>query len=95
MLRPLLSTWYACAQQIGDVDLSVKLLFEQLGQGHLHFLTTPPLLMALLDLSTTEDPNSIEEDLLAILKVCFNFHGQFKCQYLCAEHSAVIECFVC
>jgi len=38
MLQPLLSTWYACAQQLGDVELSVKLLVEQLGQGHLTFL---------------------------------------------------------
>lgn len=52
MLRPLLSTWYACAQQLGDVELSVKLLFEQLGQDSLD----------------TEDPDSIEEDLLSILK---------------------------
>jgi len=38
LLRPLLSTWYACARELGDVDLSVKLLVEMLGHGCLHFL---------------------------------------------------------
>ena len=33
MLLPLLSTWYACAQQLGDVELSIKLLVEILAQG--------------------------------------------------------------
>lgn len=33
MLLPLLSTWYACAQQLGDVELSIKLLIEILAQG--------------------------------------------------------------
>jgi len=33
MLRPLLATWYACAQQLGDVELSIKLLIEMLGHG--------------------------------------------------------------
>ncbi|EGN92744.1 hypothetical protein SERLA73DRAFT_98785 [Serpula lacrymans var. lacrymans S7.3] len=31
MLHPLLSTWYACAQRLGDVELTVKLLLEMLG----------------------------------------------------------------
>jgi hypothetical protein len=78
MLRPLLSTWYACAQQLGDVELSVKLLVEQLGQGHLQFLTTFLSLMELLDLPNTEDSNSIEEDLLAVLMVYFIYHGNFS-----------------
>ena len=33
MLLPLLSTWYACAQQLGDVELSVQLLIEMLAHG--------------------------------------------------------------
>lgn len=33
MLRPLLSTWYSCAQRLGDVELSIKLLIEMLGHG--------------------------------------------------------------
>jgi hypothetical protein len=37
MLRPLLSTWYACAQQLGAVELSVKLLIEMLGHGDCYF----------------------------------------------------------
>ena len=35
MLLPLLSTWYACAQQLGDVELSVNLLLEMLAHGAL------------------------------------------------------------
>ena len=33
LLRPLLSTWYRCAQQLGNMELSVQLLFEILGHG--------------------------------------------------------------
>ena len=33
MLRPLLTTWYACAKQLRDVELSIKLLIEMLGHG--------------------------------------------------------------
>ncbi|KJA28858.1 hypothetical protein HYPSUDRAFT_33253 [Hypholoma sublateritium FD-334 SS-4] len=52
MLLPLLSTWYACAQQLGDVELSIKLLIEILAQDAVH----------------SDDPSSYEEDLLAVLK---------------------------
>lgn len=69
MLRPLLSTWYACAQQMGDVELSVKLLVEQLAQGHSHFSALFLFLNRDTDSSTTEDPNALEEDLLNLLKV--------------------------
>jgi trafficking protein particle complex subunit 11 len=34
MLRPLLTAWYQCAQQMGDVDMSVRLLVEMLGHGY-------------------------------------------------------------
>lgn len=33
VLRPLLSIWYSCAQQTGNVELSVQLLLEMLGHG--------------------------------------------------------------
>lgn len=33
LLRPLLATWYKCAQQLGDVELSVRLLVEMLAHG--------------------------------------------------------------
>ena len=33
MLRSLLETWYSCAQKLGDVELSVRLLVEMLGHG--------------------------------------------------------------
>ncbi|TFK44945.1 Gryzun, putative trafficking through golgi-domain-containing protein [Crucibulum laeve] len=52
MLRPLLSTWYACAQQLGDVELSIRLLVEMLGH----------------DIPEPEEAGSLEEDLLAVLK---------------------------
>ena len=52
MLKPLLKTWYSCARQMGDVDLSIKLLIEMMGQ----------------DMSDVEEPNALEEDLLAILQ---------------------------
>ncbi|KAG5731761.1 UPF0636 like protein [Termitomyces sp. T112] len=31
LLQPLLSTWYACAKELGDIELSIKLLVEMLG----------------------------------------------------------------
>ncbi|KAF8627616.1 hypothetical protein AX15_004317 [Amanita polypyramis BW_CC] len=52
MLRPLLSTWYSCAQRLGEVELSVKLLLEMMGLG-----TDAP-----------QDPASLEEDLVLVLK---------------------------
>lgn len=33
MLRPLLTTWYSCAKQLGDVELSIRLLLEMMGHG--------------------------------------------------------------
>ena len=33
MLNPLLTTWFACARQMGDMEMSVKLLLEMLGHG--------------------------------------------------------------
>jgi len=35
VLRPLLSVWYSCAQQTGNMELSVQLLLEMLGHGKL------------------------------------------------------------
>ncbi|KAI0061971.1 hypothetical protein BV25DRAFT_1805032 [Artomyces pyxidatus] len=58
MLRPLLATWYACAQQLGDVELSVRLLVEMLGHG-----------TSLVDTGADNDEEgAIQEDLLAVLK---------------------------
>ncbi|KAI0343684.1 hypothetical protein BDW22DRAFT_1328221 [Trametopsis cervina] len=53
MLRPLLTTWYACAQQLGDMELGVQLLVEMLAHG------------ATAD---EDEPDAIQEDLLAVLK---------------------------
>ncbi|KAI0753080.1 Foie gras liver health family 1-domain-containing protein [Daedaleopsis nitida] len=53
LLQPLLSQWYKCAQQLGDVDLSVRLLVEMLGYGAT---------------SSTDDPDALQDDLLAVLQ---------------------------
>ncbi|TFY76432.1 hypothetical protein EWM64_g7579, partial [Hericium alpestre] len=53
MLKPLLLTWYACAQQLGVMELSVKLLIEMLPYG---------------TLTMNDEEESIEEDLLAVLR---------------------------
>ncbi|KAK0486236.1 Foie gras liver health family 1-domain-containing protein [Armillaria novae-zelandiae] len=52
MLRPLLTTWYACVQQLGDVELSIRLLIEMLGHG----------------VEEADEPGTLQEDLLAVLK---------------------------
>ncbi|KAJ7209783.1 Gryzun, putative trafficking through golgi-domain-containing protein [Mycena pura] len=53
LLRPLLVTWYACAQRLGDVELSIRLLVEMLGYG---------------GVEESDDPSTLQEDLLAVLK---------------------------
>jgi hypothetical protein len=52
LLRPLLTTWYKCAQQLGDVELSVRILVEMLAHGA----------------DDNEDDTALQEDLLAVLK---------------------------
>ncbi|EPQ55211.1 hypothetical protein GLOTRDRAFT_41884 [Gloeophyllum trabeum ATCC 11539] len=52
MMAPLLSTWYRCAQQLGDVELSVRLLIEMIGHGEDH----------------PEDSSELAEDLLAVMQ---------------------------
>ena len=70
MLRPLLSTWYTCAQQLGDVELSICLLVEMLGHGAgLLILSLLCAYSRLTDSVESEDPGSLEDDLLAVLKV--------------------------
>ncbi|KAI9511510.1 Gryzun, putative trafficking through golgi-domain-containing protein [Russula earlei] len=53
MLRPLLTTWYKCAQQLGDVELSVKILAEMLAHGAYE---------------DEDDGTVLQEDLLSVLK---------------------------
>lgn len=50
LLRPLYTTWYACTQKLGDVELSVKLLVEMIACGDV------------------DEPGSLQEDLLTILR---------------------------
>ncbi|KAJ8480730.1 hypothetical protein ONZ45_g15551 [Pleurotus djamor] len=53
MLQPLLSTWYACAQRLSDVELSIKLLLEMIGHDNTN---------------NTVDHDTLQEDLVAVLK---------------------------
>ncbi|KAG2016097.1 glutathione transferase omega-1 [Coprinopsis cinerea AmutBmut pab1-1] len=52
MLRPLLAKWYHCAQQMPDVNLSIKLLLEMMGH----------------EPAEDDEPTSLQEDLLAVLQ---------------------------
>ncbi|KAI0827923.1 Gryzun, putative trafficking through golgi-domain-containing protein [Trametes gibbosa] len=53
LLHPLLSQWYACAQQLGDMELSVKLLIEMFAYG---------------SNASADDPDALQDDLLAVLQ---------------------------
>ncbi|KAG6866197.1 hypothetical protein C0991_007222 [Blastosporella zonata] len=53
LLQPLLSTWYGCARELGDIELSIRLLIEMLGHN---------------TAINAEESNSVEDHLLAILK---------------------------
>ncbi|KAF5354759.1 hypothetical protein D9756_005506 [Leucocoprinus leucothites] len=52
MLRPLLTTWYSCAKQLDDVELSIRLLFEMMGH----------------DALDQNDTEGLQEDLIAVLQ---------------------------
>jgi hypothetical protein len=73
MHRPLLTTWYKCAQRLGDVELSVRILVEMLAHG-----MPCPYWFGMWPLTRKygsgahddEDDDAIlQEDLLAVLKV--------------------------
>ncbi|OAX31943.1 hypothetical protein K503DRAFT_702885 [Rhizopogon vinicolor AM-OR11-026] len=67
MLRPLLSTWYSCAQKLGDVELMVTLLVEMIGraQDHDESKSLQDDLLAVLNSSV---PSSAGEPLVVDLK---------------------------
>ena len=69
MLRPLLATWYACAQQLGDVELGIRLLVEMLSNGK--YAIPPSYYCSRMDAGSSdgENPSTIEEDLMAVLQV--------------------------
>jgi trafficking protein particle complex subunit 11 len=71
MLLPLLSTWYKCAQQLGDMELGVRLLLEMLAHGNVasHFSGQSSNAFDIGTTATDDEPDAIEEDLLAVLKV--------------------------
>ncbi|KAL5532043.1 hypothetical protein ACEPAF_5607 [Sanghuangporus sanghuang] len=56
LLSPLLSTWYACSQQLGDVEMSVRLLVEVIARGCSN------------ESGAHDDEGTVAEDLNAILK---------------------------
>lgn len=72
MLLPLLSTWYGCAQQLGDVELSIHLLVEMLAHGSRFLLPHTPDCYLFAPTGTAiddDEPDAIQEDLLAVFKV--------------------------
>ncbi|KZT21090.1 hypothetical protein NEOLEDRAFT_1244812 [Neolentinus lepideus HHB14362 ss-1] len=72
MMGPLLSTWYACAQKLGDVELSVKLLIEMIGHGEDGIDSVDVFVRSLRRGVGTElgreDTSELAEDLQAIMK---------------------------
>ncbi|KAI5120282.1 hypothetical protein M0805_005339 [Coniferiporia weirii] len=58
VLHPLLSTWYTCAQKLGDVEMSVRLLVEMIARGHGVTRESDP----------QDEEDSVAEDLHAILR---------------------------
>ena len=71
MLVPLLSTWYKCAQQLGDMELGVQLLFELLAHGEIVALSFRPSLMCL------QVPIRRTTSLMVFKKICWPF-----CRYV-------------
>jgi hypothetical protein len=70
MLRPLLKTWYMCAQQIGDVELSVRLLLEMLANGYCEWIVFEGRRRVLIrSVADPAEPLALTEDLQAVLKV--------------------------
>ena len=72
LLHPLLSQWYKCAQQLGDVDLSVRLLVEMLGYGMWLVLGgrgDAELGACIGANASADDQDALQDDLLAVLQV--------------------------
>jgi len=69
MLRPLLTTWFSCAKQLGDVELSIRLLFEMMGQGLCIYLFFFPSFHLLSDVVEQEAFENLQEDLIVMLQV--------------------------
>lgn len=68
MLRPLFTAWYACAQKLGDVELTVKLLVEMIAYGDSNELGS--LQDDLLAVLRSSVPSSADEELLVDLRDC-------------------------
>jgi len=81
LLQPLLSGWLACAQVLEDDELRVRLLVETLGHGWLVQLTATfdHTSLDALDIVKPEFANTLQEDLLATLKVILPSHAQSNC----------------
>ncbi|TDL16121.1 hypothetical protein BD410DRAFT_647647 [Rickenella mellea] len=65
MLKPLLASWYGCAQKLSDTELCVKLLLEMLAQGVSPSpdLTVENALMPILETTAPSSNNPITVDL--------------------------------
>lgn len=81
MLITLLSAWYKCAQQLGNVELSVKLLVEMLAEKSSSYTVLSTIFIFsyhIDDQGNQDEEYQAPEDLLAILKVStimFNLLG--------------------
>jgi hypothetical protein len=75
LLRPLLTKWYECAQQLNDSEMSVKLLVEMLAAGSSNFMSLSSTRLRLKDLSYTgteadgEDSGALVANLLTLFRV--------------------------
>ena len=69
LLRPLLTTWYRCAQRLGDVELSVRILVEMLAHGTHLFGSSLLMIKQGSGTDDDEDDVTLQDDLLAVLKV--------------------------
>ncbi|KLO13661.1 hypothetical protein SCHPADRAFT_852230 [Schizopora paradoxa] len=72
LLKPVLSTWYACSQRIGDIDLSVRLAIEMMLRGY-PSLGIPGQVADGLDgesmsLNQDDEEDDIVEDLMAVFR---------------------------
>lgn len=77
MLRSLLSTWYTCAQQLGAVDVSIKILVEMLGHGAsrcwIELSITDHFILMWLETKEDEEPGKLVDELLTVLRVSVKY----------------------
>lgn len=69
MLRPLFTAWHACAEKLGDVELTAKLLVEMIAYGadQYSLMSLPRCRCSLT--GDANEPGCLQDDLLAVLRV--------------------------